>query len=143
MDRPWKPTPDPAQAPSPTNLVEAKEQGIPIGPGTQITAPLAPKSGPVPGKSGDFVVGVLKDFWESPTIKALRNAVVTAVGLGVLAVVGQVLAANGDLWAVNWQTTQKIAIAATAFSLASAYAAWWKRKDNDPIKQGPKPPEQG
>jgi hypothetical protein len=122
-------TPEPVV---PTTIREALAAGAVAG--TPLTAPLSPKSGPIPGKPGDLVVGVLKGFWESPTIIALRRAVGTAIGLALMAISGQVMAANGDLSQVNWDTTQKIAIAAGAFSLASAYAAWWKKRDNDPVK---------
>lgn len=116
----------------PTNITEALAQGAKAG--DLVVAPLSPKRGEIPGQPGDLVAGVLKNFWDSPTIIALRRAVGTAIGLALLAVAGQVMAANGDLTSVNWETTQKIAIAAGAFSLASAYAAWWKRNDNDPVK---------
>lgn len=117
---------------APTTIREALAAGATAG--TPLVAPLSPKSGPIPGKSGDLVVNVLKGFWESPTIIALRRAVGTAIGLALMAISGQVMAANGDLAQVNWETTQKIAIAAAAFSLATAYAAWWKKHDNDPVK---------
>jgi hypothetical protein len=121
--------------PAPTSIEEAK--GIAgFGPGTAITAPMSPKSGPIAGVAGSFVVTVIKDFWQSPTIKAIRNAVFAAVGIALFGVAMQVVSVNGDLGQINWQTTQKLAIGAVAFSLASAYAAWWKRKDNDPVKQG-------
>lgn len=131
----------PGILPVPTTIDEAKAAhltatGEALTPGTLLLAPLATKRGPLAGEAGSLVVTVVKDFWDSPTIKALRAAVGTALGLSLLAVSGQVMAASGDLAAVNWQTTQKIAIAAGAFSLASAYAAWWKRRDNDPVKQG-------
>lgn len=124
----------PAAPPPPATIDEARDQGLAVT-GTSIAAPLAPKKGPIPNtESGHLVVTVVKDFWESPTIKAIRNAVITAVGLAVLVVAVQVVAVQGDLSQVNWQTTQKAAIAAAAFSLASGYAAWWKKRDNDPIK---------
>lgn len=122
----------PKQPESPKTITEAIAQGLKAG--DPVTAPLTPKRGTIEGQPGDLVVGVLKDFWESPTIIALRRGIATALGLALLAISGQVMAANGDLSAVNWETTQKVAIAAGAFSLASAYAAWWKRNDNDPVK---------
>ena len=122
-------------ASAPTTIDEAKTQGVAVA-GAQFMAPLGPKSGAIDLPAGSFVIGVVKNLWDSPTIKALRNAAATACGLAVGVFVVQVLAVNGDLWAINYQTTEKAAIAAAAFSLASAYAAWWKAHDNDPLKQG-------
>ena len=127
-------TQNPSVSPLPTTVAEAQAQGIVVGPGTPITAPLAPQKGPVQGEAGTFVVGVLKNFWQSPTIVAIRNAVLAAFSIAILGLAMQVVSVNGDLWQINWQTTQKLFIGAVAFSLASAYAAWWKRHDNDPIK---------
>lgn len=104
--------------------------------GQPITAPLVSSKGPVDAASGAFVVTVLKNFWESPTIVAIKQAVYAAIGIALFGVAMQVVNVNGDLSQINWETTQKLAIGAIAFSLASAYAAWWKRRDNDPIKQG-------
>lgn len=118
---------------APTSIEEAKALG-PVTAGQLVVAPLTPINGPIDGKPGDFVAGVLKGFWESPTIKALRNAVATAVGLGIGVVTTQIIVAQGNLWDVNWQVTQKAAIAVVAFSLATAYAAWWKKHDNDPVQ---------
>lgn len=117
----------------PTNIAEARELGLAVV-GTPITAPLAPKEGAIPGKSGDFVTTVLKNFWESPTIQKLRNAVGLAIllALGVIAV--DVIEANGDVKKIDWNVTSNAAIAAGAFSLASGYAAWLKKRDNDPVK---------
>ena len=119
--------------PSPVTMDAAKSQGLAVS-GTMMAAPLAPKSGQIPGESGSLVVTVVKNFWESPTIKAIRNVVIGAVGLAFFGVAAQIMAVNGDLMQVNWQTTEKIAIGTIAFSLASAYAAWWKTRDNDPVK---------
>jgi hypothetical protein len=102
--------------------------------GTPLTAPLAPASGPIAGAPESLVVVTVKKFWQSPTIVALRNAVGVAVGGAMLLVAAQVVGVNGDLSQINWQTTQKLAIGAIAFSLASAYAAWWKTRDNNPTK---------
>lgn len=123
----------PAPAP-PTTIEEAKAAGIAVAPGVALVAPLSPKSGPIAGEAGTFVVTVVKAFWDSPTIKAIRAAVLTALGLALLVFATQIISSNGNLSNVNWDTTEKAAIAAAAFSLASAYAAWWKRKDNDPVK---------
>lgn len=121
--------------PAPANIEDAKALAN-FGPGTPITAPMAPKNGPLAGEAGSLVVTVVKNFWDSPTIKAIRNAVAAAFGIALFGVAMQVVSVNGDLGQINWQTTQKLFIGAVAFSLASAYAAWWKRRDNDPIKQG-------
>jgi hypothetical protein len=120
--------------PAPTTIEEARAQGLAVA-GASISAPLAPKRGPIAGEAGTFVVTVLKDFWKSATIVALRNAVGAAIGIALFGVAMQIVSVNGDLSQINWQTTQKLAIGAIAFSLASAYAAWWKRRDNDPVKQ--------
>jgi hypothetical protein len=118
---------------APTTIDEAKAIG-PVTAGQMVSAPLMPISGPIPGKSGDFVAGVLKNFWQSPTIKAIRNAVIGAVGLGLFGFAAQIIAVSGDFTQINWQTTQKLFIGSVAFTLASAYAAWWKNHDNDPVK---------
>lgn len=140
---------------APTTIQEARASGAVEG--TMLSAPLAPATGPItvgvapvvpattetlpngtilitPAQEPLVVVAV-KRLWDSPTIQALRNAVLTACGLAVAVVALQIITANGDLWAINWQTTQKAAIAAAAFSLASGYAAIWKRKDNNAIQK--------
>lgn len=134
-------------APAPTTIQAALAGGA--VPGTILAAPLAPSSGPIPGPEPvagtkdtpgrqQLVVVAVQSFWQSKTVKALRNAVGYAIGLALLVVAVQIVSAGGDLWDVNWQTTQKAAIAAGAFSLASAYAAYWKNRDNNPIAGGPK-----
>jgi hypothetical protein len=140
---PWKPkeadvgkktpAPTPQPVPSPATIDEARAQGLAIQ-GQMISAPLTAKSGDIQLPPGSFVVTVVKGFWQSPTIVAIRNAVFAAVGLALLGVAGQVMAANGDLSQINWQNTQKIAIGTICFALASAYAAWWKKRDNDPTQ---------
>lgn len=139
----------------PATIQDARAAGA--VPGTMLAAPLAPSTGPitvgvadvVPAKTETkpdgttittpaqepMVVVTVKRLWDSPTIKALRNAVAGAVGLALLVVAVQIVAENGSIWAINWQTTQKAAIAASAFSLASAYAAWWKRHDNNAVQK--------
>lgn len=122
------------QTPAPVPVVyatiqDARKAGAETG--TMLSAPLAPASGTITGAPESLVVVTVKSFWNSPTIIALRNAVVAAVGLAVFGFAGQVMAANGDLAQINWETTQKIAIGTVAFSLASAYAAWWRGRDNN------------
>lgn len=125
---------NPPPVPAPATIAEAK--AIPgFGEGTPVTAPMSPKSGPLEGAAGSLVVTVIKNFWQSPTIIALRNAVITAVGLAFFGVAMQVVSVNGDFSKIDLQTTEKLFIGSVAFTLASAYAAWWKRKDNDPVKQ--------
>ena len=121
--------------PAPATIEDARSAGLAVA-GTQLAAPLSPKNGPIVGEAGSLVVTVVKNFWQSPTIVAIKNAVYAAVGIALFGVAMQVVGVNGDLAQINWQTTQKLAIGAAAFSLASAYAAWWKRHDNDPVKQG-------
>jgi hypothetical protein len=128
-------TQNPPAPAAPTTIDEAKAQGLAVT-GTQFMAPLASSSGAIDHPSGSLVVTVVKGFWESPTIKAIWHVVAGAVGLAILGVAGQIMAASGDITAMNWQTTEKIFIGTLAFALASAYAAWWKTKDNDPVKQG-------
>ena len=128
----------------PTTIQEARADGAVAG--TMLAAPLAPASGPIDvpdpvATKGDvvgkepLVVVTVKAFWESATIKALRNAAATAIGLALLVIAAQVVSTGGDVWTINWQTTEKAAIAAAAFSLASGYAAWWKSRDNNPVHQ--------
>lgn len=127
---------------TPTTIQQAKAQGAKAG--DFLSAPLAPAGGPIPvdeapiARKGDepgrepMVVVAVKAFWQSPTIKGLRNAVVTACGVAALVVAVQIISVNGDISKIDLQTTEKAAIGALAFSLASAYAAWWKRRDNNP-----------
>lgn len=120
--------------PAPATLAEAK--ALPgFGEGTVIAAPMSAKTGPLSGAAGSLVVTVVKDFWQSPTIKAIRAAVIAAIGIALFGVAMQIVSVNGDLSKIDLQTTEKLFIGAVAFSLASAYAAWWKRRDNDPVKQ--------
>ena len=136
----------PLPATTPTTIQDAKADGAVSG--TLLMAPLAPATGPItvgvaePVRAGGgraaqepMVVVVVKSFWDSPTIKGLRNAVATAVSLAVGIIVVQIMAVNGDITQINWHTTQKAAIGAAAFSLASAYAAWLKRNDNNPVSK--------
>lgn len=132
--------------PQPATIQDAKAGGAVAG--TMLSAPLAPSTGPIdtpiqpvarkgdePGREPMVVVAV-KSLWQSATVKALRAAVMTACGLAVLIVAAQIISANGDIWAINWQTTQKAAIGAGMFSLASAFAGWWKVHDNNAIAKG-------
>jgi hypothetical protein len=126
---------NPPPVPAPATIEDAK--ALPgFGEGTPITAPMSAKTGPLSGAAGSLVVTVVKDFWKSPTIIGIKNAVLAAVGIALFGVAMQVVSVNGDLSKIDLQTTQKLFIGAVAFSLASAYAAWWKRRDNDPVKQG-------
>jgi hypothetical protein len=129
--------------PQPATIQDARAGGATTG--TLLSAPLAPATGPidvpepVAAKGGTpgaepMVVVVVKKFWQSATIKALRNAVGVAVGAALLVVALQVVSVSGDVAQINWQTTQKAAIGAAAFSIAAAYAAWWKSRDNNPVK---------
>jgi hypothetical protein len=118
----------------PATIQEAKAAGAVEG--TVLQAPLAPATGPIAGAPESLVVVTVKSFWASATVKALRNAVATAIGLALLIVAAQIVSANGDVSTINWETTQKAAIAAAAFSLASGYAAWWKSRDNNAVKGG-------
>lgn len=128
-------TPPVASVPAPATITDAK--AIPgFGSGTPVTAPMSSKTGPLAGAAGSLVVTVIKNFWQSPTIIAIRNAVFAAVGLGFFGFAMQVVSVNGDFSKIDFQTTEKLFIGTVAFTLASAYAAWWKRHDNDPVKQG-------
>jgi hypothetical protein len=132
-----KQTKAPAPVPVPVaatfaTIQDARKAGAEEG--TMLAAPLAPAVGAIQGAPESIVVVTVKSFWNSPTIIAIRNAVIGAVGLALLGVAGQVMASNGDLSQINWQTTQKIAIGTVCFSLASAYAAWWKARDNNAVK---------
>jgi hypothetical protein len=129
---------------APTTIQEARAGGAVVG--TILAAPLAPASGPIdvpkPVATTDDMIGreplvvvTVKAFWQSATIKALRNAVLTALGIALGIVAAQIIVAQGDIWEINWQTTEKAAIAAAAFSLASGYAAWWRAKDNNAVHQ--------
>lgn len=126
---------NPPPVPAPATIDDAKAIAG-FGAGTPVTAPMSAKTGPLAGAAGSLVVTVVKNFWESPTIIAIKNAVLAAVGVALFGVAMQIASVKGDLGQINWQTMQKLFIGAVAFSLASAYAAWWKRRDNDPIKQG-------
>ncbi len=132
---------NPPQTPAPTNIEQAKAQGLAVA-GTQLLAPLSPKSGPIPGKSGDLVVGVLKDFWESKTVIAAKRIIVSAL----LAVVAVILAQCGLAWtagkslldpgAIDWRLTERLAEIAAGGIISSAFFAWYKKRDNDPVKEG-------
>ena len=133
--KPYTPTPapevSPLSPPAPATIQAAKEAGATAG--TVLSAPLAPASGPIAGQPESLVVTVLKGFWQSPTVKAARNAIIGATSAAVAVLGVQILAANGDIFSVNWQTTEKAAIAALAFNLATAYMTWWKTRDNNPV----------
>jgi hypothetical protein len=127
-----KKTPPAPVAATFATIQDARQAGAVTG--TMLAAPLAPATGPIVGAPESIVVVTVKKFWSSPTIVALRNAVGVAVGGAFLLITSQVIEASGDLSKINWQTTQKLAIGAVAFSLASAYAAWWKTRDNNAVK---------
>lgn len=122
--------------PPPTTIDEARAANPNLAPGAQLTAPLAAASGPIDVQPESLVVVVAKNFWQNATVVAIRNAALAAIGLALFSIAMQVVAANGDLSQVNWQTTQKVAIGTVSFSLASAYAAWWRRRDNNAVVQG-------
>lgn len=129
---PPRPTPGPPPEP-PKTLDEARAQGV-AAPGLVVVAPLAPKTGPIPGKPGDFVGTVLKSFWDSPTIKSLRNAIVLAILVGGGIVASEIIKVKGNWEAMDWHVTLDAAGAAALLSLAFGYAAWLKVRDNDPVK---------
>ena len=126
---------NPPTPPAPTTIAEARAAIPNLAPGATLTAPLAPATGPLNVQPEALIVVVAKNFWQNATVVALRNAVFAAIGLAVFGVAMQHVSANGDLTQVNWQTTQKLAIGTVAFSLASAYASWWRRRDNNAVVQ--------
>lgn len=129
---PVVPPPPAPVAPVLSSIQDAKAAGAVEG--TILSAPLAPASGPVNGKPESLVVVTLKTFWQSATIKALKNAVLTAIGLAFGVVATQIVVAGGAVSNIDWNVTLNAAIAAAAFSIASAYAAWWKKHDNNVVQ---------
>lgn len=121
-------------------IQEAKKAGVVVGDVT--AAPLAPQKGPIDAPPESMVVVVVKKFWDSPTIKAARNVMATAV----IAVLGVFATACMKVWGaghsifeagqIDWRATEVSAEVAAGLIIGAAILAWKKVKDNNPIQQG-------
>ncbi len=138
---------------TPTTIQEARADGA--QPGTMISAPLAPATGPIvvgvpqvvradTGRLAQepMVVVTVKAFWDSPTIKAARAIIFSAI-LAVLAVLFTTFA---GVWTsghsifepgvINWRATEVASEIAAGTILATAFFAYLKRRDNNPVQGG-------
>ena len=109
--------------------------------GTMLAAPLAPSKGPIDAPAESMVVVAVKKFKDSPTYKAVR-----AVILSALAVVGitfgnailNVWSSNKSVFdsgAIDWRTTERVAEIAAGPILIAGLMALMKKKDNNPVKE--------
>jgi hypothetical protein len=125
-------------APQPSTIQEAKAAGAVEG--TLLVAPLAPSKGPIEGPAESMVVVTVKNFFDTPTWKAVRT-VFQAAGLVMFLTFGNALLnvwtagkSVFDKGAVDWRATERVAEIATGPVLVAGLMALMKRKDNNPSK---------
>ena len=105
--------------------------------GAKVVVSIAPPSGRIDAKPETLVAVAVKSFWDSPTVKKTRTVIVTALGGGLALICGAVLT-QGSIFGLNWPKVLHLAADAVAVALAAAYSGWFlKRKDNNPVNDGP------
>ena len=119
-------------------IQEAKAAGAVEG--SILSAPLAPAHGPIQGEPESLVVVTLKNFFETPTWKAVRT-VFQAAGLAVFvtfaASLMNVWSAGKsvfDAGAIDWRATERVAELAAGPVLVAGLMALMKKKDNNASK---------
>lgn len=114
---------------------------MPDGVGSVVAAVVAPKEGAINVRPGTPVVLVAKRFWDSPTIKKLRNAMALAWGAFAGYVVFNVLISGGpfELTAAQWLALLRDGTYPALLTVAGVYGISLKVKDNDPVVTGSPP----
>jgi hypothetical protein len=122
----------------PTTIQEAKANGAVEG--TILAAPLAPSSGTIQGEAESLVTVTLKNFFDTPTWKAVKK-VFQAAGLIMFLTFGNALLnvwtadkSIFDKGAIDWRATEKVAELAAGPVLMGGLMMLMKKKDNNPSK---------
>ena len=132
-------TPAPVVA-QPATIQDAKAAGAVTG--TMLAAPLAPAAGPINAPAESLVVVTVKNFFDTPTWKAMRTVLQAAGGAVILVLGGTFLStwAAGksilEAGAVNWRTLEVACEVAGGGVIVTAVMGWAKVHDNNPAKQG-------
>lgn len=122
----------------PATIQEAKAAGAVEG--TMLKAPLAPSKGPIEGPAESLVVVTVKNFFDTPTWKAVRT-LFQAAGFVMLLTFGNALlnvwTANKsvfDAGAIDWKATERVAEITAGPVLVGGLMMLMKKKDNNPSK---------
>lgn len=106
--------------------------------GTMLNAPLAPAKGPIDGAAESLVVVTVKNFFDTPTWKAIRTvlqATGAALFVAFASAILPVWAAGKSIFtpgAVDWRVVELTCEIATGPVLMSGLMAILKRRDNNP-----------
>jgi hypothetical protein len=128
---------DPMPGP-PKTIKEARSQGAEEG--TILEAPLAPAKGPIDQPAESLVVVTVKNFFDTPTWKAIRT-VLQATGAAIFVAFASALlpvwAAGKSVFtvgAVDWRVVELTCEIAAGPILMSGLMALMKKKDNNPTQ---------
>lgn len=108
--------------------------------GTMLAAPLAPSKGPIDAPAESMVVVAVKRFKDSPTYKAVRAVILSAVAVVGITFGNAILNvwASGksvfDEGAIDWKATERVAEIAAGPVLVAGLMALMKKKDNNPVQ---------
>jgi hypothetical protein len=107
-----------------------------------LAAPLAPAAGPISAPAESLVVVTVKNFFDTPTWKAMRT-VLQAAGAAVILVLGATFLTTWgagksilEVGAVNWRAVEVACEVAGGGVIVTAVMGWAKIHDNNPAKQG-------
>lgn len=124
--------------PAPETIQEARAAGA--VPGTMLSAPLAAAKGPIDLPAESLVVVTVKKFWDSPTAKAIKGVLITAVAAVSLALGATFLTtwSNGrsifEKGAVDWRKTEIACEVAGGGVIVAALMGWARKRDNNPVQ---------
>ena len=96
-----------------------------------VKAAIAPAAGPIDVPADTPVVTVVRAFWDSPTIRAIRAMVIAAFSAASLAALYLVWTA-GNIKKVDWSAVAFAFENAFVIGLAGLLFAWLKTRDNNP-----------
>lgn len=120
------------------SIQEAKASGAVEG--TLLVAPLAPSKGPIEGPAESLVVVTVKNFFDTPTWKAVRT-VFQGAGFIMLLTFGNALLnvwtsdkSIFDKGAIDWRATERVAEITAGPVLVGGLMMLMKKKDNNPSK---------
>jgi hypothetical protein len=133
--------PAPACAPvaAPATIQDALAGGA--VPGTMLIAPLAPATGAIDQKAESLAIVTVKNFFDTPTWKAMRTVLQAAGGAVVLVLGGTFLTTWGagksifDAGAVNWHAVEVACEVAGGGVIVTAVMGWAKIHDNNPTSK--------
>jgi hypothetical protein len=106
--------------------------------GTMLAAPLAPSKGPIDAPPESMVVVTVKNFFDTPTWKAIRTvlqATGAALFIAFASAILPVWAAGKSIFdagAVDWRVVELTCEIAAGPVLMSGLMALLKKKDNNP-----------